>query len=141
MKKSIRKLISLIYSRRFTIAKYLTAGSIAACVQLSLLYLLTHYGGIHYIVSSSISFVFAVCVGFLLQKFWTFDDSSIGCMPKQAAMYVGLGVTNLGINAAMMFFLVQVFHLWYLFSQVLACGLVACGNFAVYNCLIFKPDI
>jgi putative flippase GtrA len=141
MLKSIRKLVLLIYGRRATIAKYLASGSTAASVQLSLLYILTHYGGLHYLVSSSISFVIAVCVGFVLQKFWTFDDSSMGRIPRQAAMYVGLGVTTLGINAGMMFVFVHVFHLWYLFSQVLACGLVACGNFMVYNFFIFKSDI
>jgi putative flippase GtrA len=140
MLNKVRKLVALIYGKRFTIAKFLVSGFTAASVELGFLYFLTDYLGIYYLISSTVGFVFAICVSFTLQKFWTFENTSLTYIRRQAAMYLGLGVTNLGINAAMMLLLVEVFHLWYLFSQIVACGMVACSNFAVYTLLIFKPD-
>jgi dolichol-phosphate mannosyltransferase len=140
MRERVEEFITLVYGRRYTIAKFVISGSTAGFVELGLLYVLTRYLGLYYLVSSTVGFVFAVAVSFTLQKFWTFENTSITYIHKQAAMYLGLGVTNLGINAAIMLLLVEVFHLWYLLSQLLACATMAGSNFLIYNCFIFKAD-
>ncbi|SPF37040.1 membrane hypothetical protein [Syntrophobacter sp. SbD1] len=139
MRELLRKLITIGYGKRFIIAKYLVSGTTAASVHLGLVWVLTHYLGVHYLLSSTIGFSLAVCVGFTLQKFWTFENPSLIHMPSQVAKYLGVGVTNLGINAIMMFILVDKFSFWYLFSQVIACGAVTFSNFVVYTLFIFKP--
>ncbi len=140
MREQAGKLIALLYGRRYTFAKFAISGTTAAGVELGLLYLLTRYLGIYYLVSSTVGFIFAVFVSFTLQKFWTFENTSLTYIRRQAAMYLGLGITNLAINAVLMLLLVEVFGLWYLFSQVLACATMAGSNFLIYNFFIFKAD-
>ncbi|MFZ2446742.1 MAG: GtrA family protein [Syntrophobacteraceae bacterium] len=136
----MRDLVALIYSRRVTLARFVASGCSAATVEFSLLFLLTHYLGFHYLVSSSLAFAVAVCVGFTLQKFWTFENSSLDYIHRQAIQYLSLGLANLGINAVLMFFFVESLHLWYMFAQFVACGMMAGSNFLIYNLFIFKTD-
>jgi len=136
----IRELTSFIRTRGFTIARFLVSGCIAASVDFSLLFCLTHYLGIHYLLSSGLAFVAAASVGFTLQKFWTFRDASLSRVHRQAIQYLGLGVANLGINTAFMFILVDKLQLWYMFSQVIVCGILAVNNFFLYNICIFKTQ-
>ncbi len=137
---TFRDAVAYLYSKRTTIAKFVVSGSTAAGVEFSLLYVLTQYVGFHYLVSSSVAFCVAVVVGFTLQKFWTFENKSLDRLHRQAVLYFSLGVINLGINAVLMYLLVENFHLWYMLAQVLACGMLACNNFLMYNLFIFRPD-
>jgi putative flippase GtrA len=135
-----RDLFALLYSKRMTIVKFITSGSTAAGVEFSLLFTLTHYAGFHYLVSSTLAFAVAVGVGFTLQKFWTFENKSLTYIHRQAIQYLSLGLVNLAINAVLMLVLVEKFHLWYMLAQFVACGIMACSNFLIYNLFIFKAD-
>jgi len=135
-----RELASFIRRRGATIARFLVSGCTAASVDFCVLFCLSHYLGIHYLVSSGVAFVVAAGVGFTLQKFWTFRDVSLIRVHRQAVQYLGLGLANLGINTFFMFLLVEKFQLWYMFSQVIVCGILACNNFMIYNIRIFKKE-
>jgi len=137
---TFRDAFAYLYTRKVTIAKFVASGSTAAAVEFSLLYVLKEYAGLHYLISSSIAFCVAVVVGFTLQKFWTFENRELDRIQRQAIQYFALGLTNLGINAVLMYLLVENFHLWYMLAQVLACGMLACNNFLMYNLFIFKPE-
>jgi putative flippase GtrA len=137
---SARELCSLVFEKRITIAKFLASGFTAGCVQFSILYVLKHYGGVHYAISSTLAFIVAVCVGFTLQKFWTFGDPSLTQVHRQAMQYLVLALVNLVINASLMLFMVEVFHVWYIISQVVVCVVLGANNFLMYNLLIFKPQ-
>ncbi|MEM5786464.1 MAG: GtrA family protein [Syntrophobacteraceae bacterium] len=137
---TVQGAVALIYDRRVTIAKFLASGCTAATVEFSILFALTHHLGLHYLLSSALAFTVAVCVGFTLQKFWTFNDSSLTRIHKQAIQYVFLGATNLGINTLLMLALVEIFHIWYIFSQAIVCAILACSNFLLYNLFIFRQD-
>lgn len=136
----IRELATFILGRGITIAKFLTSGCIAAAVDFSLLFSLTHYIGVHYLMSSAVAFVAATVVGFMLQKFWTFRDASMSSVQRQAIQYVGLGLGNLGVNTVFMYLLVEYLNLWYLLSQVIVCGALACNNFILYSLCMFKKQ-
>lgn len=137
---TLRDLFALLYSRKMTIAKFIMSGSTAAGVEFTLLFVLTHFAGIHYLVSSTLAFCVAVGVGFTLQKFWTFENKSLDRIHRQAVQYLSLGLTNLGINAVLMYVLVENFHLWYMLAQFVACGMMAGSNFLIYNLFIFRAD-
>ena len=59
------------------IAKYLIAGGIATVVDLGLLYFFTDKLNIWDLYSAIISFVLALGVSFIFQKFWVFRDYSL----------------------------------------------------------------
>jgi putative flippase GtrA len=73
-----------------------------------------------------------------MQKFWTFGDSETSGMHIQASSYFLVALLNLGINALLLYILVQYVALWYLFAQVLIDGLLAISSFLIYKFVIFN---
>jgi len=120
------------------VLKYLVSGATVAIVELTLLYVFTQFFGVWYIFSAVLAFLFAFCVSFSLQKFWTFQDKAKEVIHKQASVYLFISVANLGINIVALYLLVQVAGLWYLFAQVLISGAIAVWNFLLYKFVIFR---
>ncbi len=118
--------------------RYLVAGSTAAAVDLCLIYLLTDRAGLHYLWSAAIAFAAAFFVSFLLQKFWTFEDTATDRMHIQMTMYFFIAIGNLFVNTALMFAFVDWLGMWYLFAQVLASGLIAIESFFIARHVVFK---
>ena len=120
-----------------TVGRFLVAGTIGATTNISGLFILTEYVGLHYLVSACISFVLAVCVGFSLQKFWTFRERSIEGVHAQAAGYFTISGINFFINIVLLYVLVEKLHLWYIFGQIIASALIAVSSFLLYRHVIF----
>lgn len=121
----------------YTIGRFIAAGSIGAVTNISLLFLFTEYVGLYYLVSAGISFILACCVGFALQKFWTFRERSLESVHSQAMGYFTISTTNFFLNLALLYFLVEKIHLWYIFAQIIASGLIAVSSFLLYRYVIF----
>lgn len=117
--------------------KYLVSGGTVAVFELSLLYVFTEYFGIWYLISAVIAFLFAFCISFTLQKFWTFRDTDRETISKQASLYLTVAVTNLCLNVVALYFLVQVMGLWYMSAQVLITAVIALWSFLLYKFVIF----
>ena len=124
--------------RRRTIFKFIFSGGSAASVGIIILYTLTSLLGVWYLLSAILSFIVAFFVSFFLQKFWTFRDSTKEKMYGQMTWYFVVGLINLGINTAGMYVFVDIFGIWYIFSQILISGILALSNFTIYKYLIFK---
>jgi putative flippase GtrA len=120
--------------------KYVTSGGTAAVVDLFFLKLLVDSFKINYLISSIIAFLIAFSVSFLLQKFWTFQDSNMEGVHKQASIYFIVSLTNLGVNTLLMYFFVDHFHIHYFLSQIIASGLLAISSYFIYSRFIFKNN-
>lgn len=120
------------------IIKYLIAGGTATSVDLVLLYILTDILGVWYLISASLAFAIAFFVSFFLQKFWTFRDEDKEVMYKQMGVYLAVALTNLVLNATLMYVFVDGFKIWYMLAQIIASGLIACESYFIYQLLIFN---
>lgn len=120
------------------IIKYIVSGGTAAAVDIGFLVLFTEVFGWWYITSAIVAFLIAFGVSFTLQKFWTFKDKTTDNMHAQLSLYLLVGVINLLINSALMYFFVDIVGMWYVAAQVLTGGLIAVMSFFVYKKLIFK---
>lgn len=135
-----KQLVVLILKHK-VIIKYIIAGGTAATVDLSLLFVFTHFFKLYYLLSATLAFLIAFFVSFFLQKFWTFRDDSRDVMYKQMASYLLIALLNLAMNNLIMYLLVDKAKIWYMFAQVLAGGIVAMWSFLIYRFLIFnKPN-
>lgn len=129
--------------RRYAqILKYLISGGTAAAVNIGSLYIFTDFFKWWYLFSTVVSFILAFFVSFLLQKFWTFQDKETDGVHKQLSMYFVVGLINLALNTALMYFCVDILHVWYILSQFIVTGLIAILSFFVYKHFIFakKPQ-
>ncbi|MFH1522952.1 MAG: glycosyltransferase [Patescibacteria group bacterium] len=121
-----------------TYIKFVISGGTAGTADLILLYVLTDIVGLWYLISATIAFVVAFLISFFLQKFWTFRDNRRTIIYKQLSLYLVVGLTNLSINGAAMYLLVDKFGIWYMLAQVISSGFLAFINFLVYKFIIFK---
>ncbi|MEK7584217.1 MAG: GtrA family protein [Patescibacteria group bacterium] len=126
------------FFKRSELARYLGAGVVGAFVHFTVLYLVTDAVGLWYLWSTTIAFVTAFLVSFNLQKHWTFNDKECSKVYQQASMFFIIASINLAVNAAGMYLLVDIFHQWYLFAQVVVTGTIALESFFLYKFVIFR---
>lgn len=134
----LNKINDLIIKYKIYI-KYLISGSAGAFVNLSCLYILTEFAGLHYLASAILAFFISLSVGFNLQKKWTFCSKEKKAT-RQALLYFFVTVSNLLINTVCLYILVDIFQVWYMLSQVLIYGFLSIFSFIVYRKFVFKPQ-
>ncbi len=126
------------YDTRMRVFKFLISGSIGISVNLSIHWTLVELLGVHYLIGSMIALLSSLIVGFILQKYWTFEDRAHTRAPIQFSMYVGLALLDLGINSLVVYMLVEQLGIYYLLAQALGSGVIAISSFFIYREIIFK---
>ncbi len=129
---------ALLGARVFKIVRYLISGGIATVSNLAILFLLVHFGHIHYLQASILAFAASVAVSFTLQKFWTFQDAPMHDMHTQFARYLAVVLANLALNTLLIYLLVELGELWYLAAQALASVVVAIVGYFGYRHFVFR---
>lgn len=137
----VRTLIDHLPFREWRIVRYLISGGTSATVNLGLLYLFTSIFGVWYIYSAFIATSVALLVSFTLQKLWTFQNFATDRVHVQFPMHATLALLNIAVNAAFLYALVEWLHVWYLISQVIAGGILACVNYYIYKTHIFVEHV
>ena len=124
------ELLHQVISLRFV--KFALVGLSGAIVNLELLYILTEMVGVYYIASALISVEVSIISNFLLNNFWTWRAKAapdiyhlVVCLVKfQAVSTIGL-LANLSI----LWLLTELTGVHYMFSEIVAIGVVAFWNF------------
>lgn len=124
----------------FQFIKYLLAGSVVVAVNLSVLYTLTEFFHIYYLLSAIGAFLVSFGVSFVLQKYWTFNDTRNEGMHRQAAFYFLVQLCNVSLNTGLLYVFVTYLHIWYVASQAFISFLLAVVIFFVNRYMVFKPN-
>ena len=119
------------------VVRYVIAGGITALSNILVLYILTDYLGLWYLVSSFAAICTAWVVSFLLQKFWAFQNYGLDRVHIQLYLHTILALSNIVLNTVLLYVFVEWIHLWYIAAQIIASGLLACMNYIVYRHYIF----
>lgn len=117
------------------VIRFIIAGGSAFSVNISLLFIFTEFFGLWYIFSATLAFTFSFLVGFSLNKFWTFANSSTDFIHNQILTYLGINLFNLIINNMLLYIMVESFAIWYILAQAIASLLLAFESFFVYRWL------
>jgi len=117
------------------LVRFILAGSMATACNIGLLLFFTHILGLWYLPSSAAAFLLAFVVSFVLQKFWTFKDTSTEKASLQALYYFGILLINLALNTILVFVMVEKGGFPPFFAQVLASLIIACESFFLYRAL------
>jgi putative flippase GtrA len=120
------------------VLKFLMSGTTGLVVNLATYWFLVSVLAVHYLLGSALAFATSVVVGFLLQKYWTFDDPVHGRAPAQFSLFAVLAVVNLTINSFAVYFLIDRAGVYYLVAQTISATALAVSNFFIYREFIFK---
>lgn len=109
--------------------KYFFVGGICTVVDLTMLYSLTHFEGLDYILSSIISFTIATVINYFLCKIYVFSKSIITNCYLEFFYYIIITIVGIGINTAVIWSFTEFFNLYYMFSKIPAIAATYFWNF------------
>lgn len=124
-------------SEYFKYTKYVISGGTAAFFNIALLYVLTEYGHIYYLLSAAIAFIFGFTISFVLQKFWTFQNMQRIGVHRQLLLYFVVSLCSLGFHTLLVYILVEFAHVWYVVAALFSGLCIAFINFFMYRHFIF----
>ncbi len=133
MKELIQKNQKLVNQ----ILKFGVVGVIAFLIDYGLLYILTEYANIYYLISSIISFTVSLIFNYILSIKWVFDVTKKQTY-KEVIVFVVLSVIGLGINQLVMYLGSDIMHIYYMLTKLVATAIVMVWNFITRKIFIEK---
>ncbi len=132
MKKILSNALALSIERREVITqagKYFIVGGVCTLIDFTLLYALTRFAGLHYVVSSVISFMSATVFNYYLCTFWIFKVRTVENRNLEALYYALITAVGLGINSLLIWALTQYAGYYFMISKLLAIFVTYWWNF------------
>lgn len=114
-------------SRRTEIIRFAVVGGLTFVIDYSLLYALTEYIGLNYLISSALSFTVAVLVNYFLCLIFVFTGSRSGT--RQFILFILSSIGGLVINQFCMYFFVEVMLMYYMAAKIIATIIVTLWNY------------
>ncbi len=119
------------------VLKFGVVGVIAFLIDYSLLYALTEFCHIHYMISSIISFIVSLIFNYIASIYWVFDVKQKQTF-KEILVFTILSIIGLGINQLVMYLMTDVGNIYYMFSKLVATAIVMVWNFITRKIFIEK---
>ncbi|MBE6049934.1 MAG: GtrA family protein [Clostridium sp.] len=119
------------------IFRFVITGGLSFVVDYGILFLLTEFMGINYLISSGISFTFSVIVNYILCVKWVFDEAKQN--DKRAVIiFIGSSVIGLIFNQILMWLFVSVFNIYYMISKIITTLIVMVWNYIMKKMALVK---
>ena len=116
----------------------LVAGGGAFVVDFAVLYALTEFGRLHYLVSASIAFLVGIAINYSLSIAWVFARRNLANRVHEFTIFALIGLAGLLLNLALMWFFTEVSGLHYLHSKMAAAILIFLFKFATRKTVLFS---
>lgn len=121
------------------IIKFGLVGFLCFFIDYGIMVFLTEIAGVHYLLSSGISFTVSVIVNYILSLTYVFETEN-GNRVKEFVIFVVLSVIGLGINQLLMWFCVDILGIFYMISKIGATAVVMVYNFITRKMIMEKKD-
>lgn len=120
------------------LVRYTFVGGLAFVVDFSLLYILTEYCHLYYIVSATISFIAGLLVNYIISILWVFRGYSSTNRFQEFLYFALIGVIGLGLNAGLLWLITDCLGIYYLLSKLATAVIVYLWNFFARKYLLFS---
>ena len=132
-----RYLRNNLFTKR--ILKFSTVGFSGLLVNMGLLYILSDYFHIYYIISSIIAIETSIITNFFLNDLWTWSDRAKKSFLQRLIQYhISVGLTAILVNWLLLIFFTEVLGVYYLISNMLGIAAGTLLNFIVNDIWTFK---
>lgn len=98
--------------------RFAVSGGIATLVDIGLLYILTEYIGIWYLISSVFSFLIGSLTHFTISRYFVFKSFEKTYWRQYASFFI-IHLGGLTINTAGLYVLVEFCHIYYILAKLL----------------------
>jgi putative flippase GtrA len=117
-------------------------GAMGFAVQMSALYLLAHFAGLHYLPATALAVETAVVHNFIWHENWTWVDrpkgGRTGWVKRLVCFHLANGIVSIAGNVLLMRLFVGTLKMHYLAASVLSLALCAVLNFMAGDRLVFR---
>lgn len=129
---------NLLHPRIF---KFAIVGMSGLVVNMGILYFLTEFLNIVYIISSVFAIEISIFTNFLLNDLWTWRERiKKRFLPRCIQYHITAGVTAFLANWLMLIFLTEVIGLYYLISNLIGIGVGMLSNFILNDLWTFGQN-
>ena len=135
LRKWLDKLKLLLEFSRYTLV-----GGLAFIFDFGLLYILTKWGGLHYLLSATIAFTVGLIVNYVLSILWVFAYRSCEDKRLEFALFAIVGVGGIVLTDVSMAVLTPLLYGNYLLAKGITAILVFLWNFFLRRQLLFAED-
>ena len=111
------------------IARFGVIGVLAFAIDYGFLYAFTEWLGIHYLISSVLSFSISVIFNYIASVLWVFDVKQETSKTRNFILFIVFSVIGLGINQLVMWLGVESLGLHYMLVKIFAAAVVMVWNF------------
>ena len=119
------------------VIKFGIVGVIATIIDFVVLYILTDFLDVHYLISSIISFTVSVIFNYIYSIKWVFKINHKQTK-KDFITFVILSIIGLCINELILYVMVDKLSLYYMISKIFATSIVMIYNFITRKKIIEK---
>ena len=120
--------------------KFGVVGVIAFFIDYVLLFVLTEFGGINYLVSATISFTASVIFNYIASMRYVFTHKEDMSRRKEFVIFVVLSAIGLVINNVCMWAGVEIFGIHYMITKIGATFIVMVWNFVTRKIFLDGGD-
>ena len=118
--------------------RYTLVGGLAFVVDFGLLFFLTEYVCLHYLISATISFLAGLLVNYVISTQWIFRDSKIKNKKVEFILFGLIGVIGLILNNVLIYLFTDVVGLYYMLSKLVTAIIVYMWNFLGRRYFLFN---
>lgn len=143
MKQLIDDIIEKILGRKINKSllqyfRYLMCGAAATTTDVVLLYTLTHFFGIHYLLAAACSFATGIIVNYTLNTKLVFQSS--GKLKKEFSLFALIGVGGMLWTEIILWILVDKLKFLVMVAKLVAIALVLQWNFFMRKKFVFAEE-
>jgi len=117
--------------------KYSVVGAIAFIFDFGILFLLTHFFAVPYLISATISFIVGVVLNYILSLKFVFKEHTYANRTLEFTVFAIIGVVGLGLNDLFLWLITEKIGLYYLLSKILTTVIVFFWNFSARKFILF----
>lgn len=133
----IKMLIRQGWKKYGKFIRFCIVGGSGVIVNVGLLYLLTEFAGLYYLISSAIAIETSIITNFILNNYWTWKSKHKGFFGRLVKFNI-VSLAALVINMGILFFLTEVAGIWYILSNLIGIAVATIVNFWFNDKWTFK---
>ena len=120
------------------IIKFGGVGALCFVIDYGILFVLTEFVGLYYLLSSAISFSISVIVNYILSILFVFDTNTENNGIRNFVLFVIFSIIGLLLTTGIMKLGVDILSWNYMFVKILATGIVMVYNFITRKLFLEK---
>lgn len=136
----MREKLSSLHPTHKQLIKFLLVGANSTVLDWGTYYLLTRHTGFfdsHLIGAKIVSLLIASISTYTLNRFWSFQKKDKITFSELVRFYIAAAI-GIGINVAITFLSIQIFHIYDLIAIVIATLVTFSWNFSINKFWVFK---